>query len=106
MRTAYPMELSRNTQLFAGYKDYLALLGVMRDYALSAAELAKLYGMRGRGAVQAGQKDDKTLGFELIERINREILLNNSLLNALLPNAVPPASELDASACGPRSPAC
>ena len=92
-----PLGNSTNSMLFAGYKDYVALLGVMRDYAQTAAELAKLYGMRGRAAVQAGQKDDKTLGFELIGGINQEILLNTSLLNALLPNAVPPESELDAS---------
>lgn len=95
--TTVPVTGSSNSPLFAGYKDYVALLGVMRDYAQSAAELAKLYGMRARGAVQAGQKDDKTLGFELIDGINREVLLNTSLLNALLPNAIPPASELDAS---------
>ena len=95
--TTVPLLGSTNSMLFAGYKDYVALLGVMRDYAQSAAELAKLYGMRGRAAVQAGQKDDKILGFELIDGINREILLNTSLLHALLPNAIPPESELDAS---------
>jgi hypothetical protein len=95
--TSVPAMGTTNSLLFAGYKDYVALLAVMRDYAQSAAELAKLYGMRSRASVLPGQKDDKTLGFELIEGINREILLNNSLLNALLPNALPPESQLDAS---------
>ncbi len=95
--TTVPLGNATNAMLFAGYKDYVALLGVMRDYALTAAELAKFYGMRGRGATEPGEKDDQTLGFELIEGINRELLLNTSLLNALLPNAVPPVSETDAS---------
>lgn len=99
--TTVPVAGSTNSMLFAGYKDYVALLGVMRDYAQSATELAKLYGMRGRAAVAPGQKDDKTFGFELIDGINREILLNTSLLHALLPNAIPPATQLDAS--GARS---
>ncbi len=95
--TTVPLTGASNSMLFAGYKDYVALLGVMRDYAQSAAELAKLYGMRGRAAVQPGQEDDATLGFELIDGVNREILLNTSLLRNLLPNAIPPESELDAS---------
>ena len=95
--TTVPLLDSTDSMLFAGYKDYVALLGVMRDYAQSAAELARLYGMRGRGAVQPGQKDDKTLAFELIGENNRELLLDTSLLNSLLPNAIPPESELDAS---------
>lgn len=95
--TSVPLAGSTNSMLFAGYKDYVALLGVLRDYSQSAAELAKFYGMRGRAAVLPGQKDDKTLGFELIDRVNHEILLNTSLLQNLLPNAVPPESELDAS---------
>jgi hypothetical protein len=95
--TTVPLLGSTSSTLFAGYKDYVALLGVMRDYAQSAAELARLYGMRGRGAVQAGQKDDKTLAYELIDGNNRELLLDISLLNSLLPNAIPPASGLDAS---------
>jgi hypothetical protein len=91
-----PLLGSTTPMLFAGYKDYVALLGVMRDYAQSAAELAKLYGMRGRAA-QPGQKDDRTLGFELIDGVNTEILLNTGLLNALLPNAFAPSAELDTS---------
>lgn len=95
--TSVPAMGTTNSMLFAGYKDYVALLGVMRDYAQSAAELAKLYGMRGRASVLPGQKDDKTLGFELIEGINNELMHNTSLLKNLLPHAVPPESELDAS---------
>ena len=92
-----PLQGGTQPTLFAGYKDYVALLGVLRDYAQSAAELAKLYGMRGRTTVPAGQKDDPTLGFELIDATNREILLNTSLLHALLPNAIPPEPATDAS---------
>jgi len=95
--TSVPAMGTTNSLLFAGYKDYVALLGVMRDYAQSAAELAKLYGLRSRAAVLPGQKDDKTLGYELINGINQELLLNTSLLNNLLPDAVPPETELDAS---------
>jgi len=95
--TTVPLQGTTNSMLFAGYKDYVALLGVMRDYAQSAAELAQLYGMRRRAATQEGQKDDTTLGFELIENINQELLLDASLLRALLPNAVPPATEPDVS---------
>jgi hypothetical protein len=83
--------------LFAGYKDYVGLVGVLREYALSAAELAKLYGIRGRQAVQPGQKDDRTLGFELIQQIDEEIGLSTKLLNRLLPDAGLLEDELDAS---------
>ncbi len=95
--TTVPLPGSTPVTLFAGYKDYVALLVVMRDYVQCAAELAKLYGMRCRTAVAPGQKDDKTLAFELIDATNREILLNTSLLHALLPDAIPAESEPDTS---------
>jgi len=86
-----------NEVVFAGYKDFVALLGVLRDYAQSASELAKLYGMRGRSATQAGQKDDRTLGFELIDTANSEVQLNVSFLRSLVPGGVPPDRGSDAS---------
>ncbi len=83
-----------NQTVFQGYKDYVALLGVLRDYGQSAADLARFLGMRSRGP-QDGQPDDRTRAFKLIQDVSQEAMLNCSFLNALLPNGQPTNSASD-----------
>lgn len=77
--------------LFAGYKDYVNLLGLLREYTVSAAELARLYGMRGRRA----PTDDLLSGYDVIRTAQREAQLELLLLRGLFPDFAP--SPADAS---------
>jgi hypothetical protein len=56
--------------LFAGYKDFVGVITLLRDYAQNAAELARLYGMRGR---KMGSTDDIADGLALISQLQQEV---------------------------------
>ncbi len=68
--------------LFSGYKDYVNLLGMLREYTVNAAELARLYGMRG-------QPNDIHAAYELIGRVQRETQLQVLLLRGMFPGYEP-----------------
>jgi hypothetical protein len=67
--------------LFAGYKDYVALVGQLRDYLRICADLARLYGMRGRVTTTT---DDYAAAAALIDQGNRQAYLNQFLLDGIL----------------------
>jgi len=71
--------------LFAGYKDYVNLLGLLREYTVSAADLARLDGMRSRRA----PTDDIQNAYELIGKVQRETQLEVLLLRAMFPDYEP-----------------
>lgn len=71
--------------LFAGYKDYVNLLGLLREYTVSAAELARLYGMRGRRA----PTDDILSAYGAIGNAQRETQLEVLLLRGMFPGYEP-----------------
>jgi hypothetical protein len=76
--------------LFSGFKDYVTLLGLLRDYATDAAELARLYGMRGR---KGPQGDDVLKGYTLIRDVQTEIALSGTLLRGMFPGFNPPPGD-------------
>jgi hypothetical protein len=89
--------------LFSGYKDYVVLLGVLRDYAVHGAELARSLGMRGR---VTSQQNDRQEAFNLIAEAQSELHLSGTLLQGMFADYEPPpgdASGLKAAAQGLRT---
>jgi hypothetical protein len=89
--------------LFTGYKDYVALLGVLRDYSTHAAELARSLGMRGR---VTSQQNDRQEAFNLIADTQSELHLSGTLLQGMFASYEPPpgdASGLKAAIQGLRT---
>ena len=76
--------------LFAGYKDYVTLLSLIRDYVDTAQDVVKLYAMRGR--VSPGVNDPAAAA-ALMRRAQTETLDNLAFLRELLPNARTAASD-------------
>jgi hypothetical protein len=72
------------TVLFQGYKDYVALLSLLRDYVDVAAETARLYAMRGR---TAGGVNDPESAAALLSRVQTEAFVDLATLDYLLPTA-------------------
>jgi len=78
-------------QLFAGHKDYVLLLGVLRDYARDAAQLAQDYALRGRRGVQ---EDDYEAAGNLLDRVQTELVLGKAVLEGMFPG-YPPEGDPD-----------
>jgi hypothetical protein len=78
-------------QLFAGYRDYVLLLGVLRDYARDAAQLVQDYALRGRQTVQY---DDYAQGGRLIDRVQTELIFGQAILKGMFPG-YPPEGDPD-----------
>jgi hypothetical protein len=76
--------------LFAGYKDYVTVLGLLRGYASDASELARLHGMRGR---KTAQQDDRLKAYSLIRKAQTEVALSATLLRGMFPNYNPPTGD-------------
>lgn len=72
--------------LLSGYKDYALILTLLRDYGKSAAELARLYGLR---RLNDGENNDYQTGLQLIAKVQQELLVTLSLLNGILPDYRP-----------------
>ncbi len=75
--------------LFAGYKDYVSLLGLLREYTAGAADLARLYAMRNRRA----PGDDILQAYNLIDQVQRETQLEVLLLRGMFPGFEPAAGD-------------
>ncbi|HEX7860219.1 MAG TPA: hypothetical protein VF773_07840 [Verrucomicrobiae bacterium] len=89
--------------LFNGYKDYVLLLGLLRDYTSHAAELARALGMRGR---RTSQQNDRQEAFDLIAAAQTEVHLSGTLLQGMFSDYEPPpgdASGLKAAIQGLRT---
>jgi hypothetical protein len=67
--------------LFAGYKDYVNLVALLREYTVNAADLARLYGMRGGNDVQAAQN--------LISKVQGQAQVQMLILKGLFPDYTP-----------------
>jgi hypothetical protein len=78
------------TVLFQGYKDYVALLSLLRDYVDVAAETARLYAMRGR---TAGGVNDPESAAALLSRVQTEAFVDLATLDYLLPTARADAAD-------------
>lgn len=78
--------LEGSRTLLSGYKDYALLLTLLRDYGQSAAELARLYGLR---RLNDGENNDYQTGLQLISKVQQELLLTLSLLKGILPDYSP-----------------
>lgn len=76
--------------LFPGYKDYVALLKLMRDYMNTGAEAARLYALRRH---VAGGASDLDAAVALMQRLQTETFVNLTCLEGLLPNARAQASQ-------------
>lgn len=72
--------------LFSGYKDYVFMASLLRDYVQSAAELATFYGMRGR---IDNETDDRQTGMELIAEAQQQVFLNRLIIENLFPDYEP-----------------
>ncbi|MCX7044201.1 MAG: hypothetical protein NTX50_01775 [Candidatus Sumerlaeota bacterium] len=76
--------------LFGGYKDFVTLLTMMRDYCMAASELTKLYGMRG---AKTATQDDITSANEMIARVQQEVHVDTLLLQGMFPDFNPPPGD-------------
>jgi hypothetical protein len=76
--------------LFTGYKDFVTLLGLLRDYSTDAAELARLYGMRGR---KTPERNDILEAYKLIRDTQSEVALSGALLRGMFPDFDPPPGD-------------
>jgi hypothetical protein len=83
-------------ELFAGYRDYVLLLGVLRDYARDAAQLVQDYALRGRQTVQY---DDYAEGGRLIDRVQTELVFGEAVLEGMFPG-YPPEGDPDNAGVG------
>ena len=81
---------SQGRVLFNGYKDYVTVLGLLRDYSVHASELARLYGMRGR---KTAQQDDVRKAYELIRKVQTEVHLSGVLLQGMFADYDPPSGD-------------
>ncbi|MCX7045515.1 MAG: hypothetical protein NTX50_08545 [Candidatus Sumerlaeota bacterium] len=76
--------------LFSGFKDYVMVLTLLRDYCKAAAELAKLYGMRG---IKTPTQDDIQSAHEVIARVQQQVSVNSLLLQSMFPGYMPPPGD-------------
>ncbi|HYG35944.1 MAG TPA: hypothetical protein VEC99_14230 [Clostridia bacterium] len=82
--------------LFSGFKDFVALMTLLKDYTQSAAELARLYGMRG---LKTPTADDAAKGLDLINQVQQEVGLEVQMLVGMFPSdAFPPGDASGARA--------
>jgi len=82
--------------LFNGFKDYVTLMGLLRDYTQHSAELARLYGMRGRRDVNG---DDIKSAYDLLAQVEQEVGVSARLLTGMFSNYnFPPADASGARA--------
>jgi hypothetical protein len=68
--------------MFAAYKDYVMLTGLLRDYARSAADLVPLFGMRG---LKTPTQDDVQAAYNLIAKVQRETQMQVLWLRSMFP---------------------
>ena len=82
--------------LFNGFKDYVTLMGLLRDYTQHSAELARLYGMRGRRDTSG---DDIQSAYKLLAQVEQEVGVSARLLTGMFSNYnFPPADASGARA--------
>ena len=72
--------------LFAGYKDYVALLGLLRDYGAQGAELARLLAIRGGPG-------DRAKAQTVITEVQQQLSLSEPLLRGMFPDYNPPPGD-------------
>lgn len=77
-------------QILSGYKDFALLITLLRDYADSTAELARLYGLR---RLDDGTNDDVEDGLNLIATALQELFLTDKLLRNLLGDYAPELND-------------
>lgn len=92
-----PLDPSTESRvLFAGYKDFVGIVTLLRDYTQGAAELAQLYGTRGR---RTSTSDDVAEGLALINSVQQVVGLEIQVLVGMFsPDAFPPGDVSGARA--------
>lgn len=96
-QTGEPLEASSEPRvLFAGFKDFVAITTLLKDYTQSAAELARLYGMRG---LRTPKVDDAAEGLKLINDLQQEVGMELQMLVGMFPpQTFPPGDASGARA--------
>lgn len=90
-QTGEPLEVSAEPRvLFAGFKDFVAITTLLKDYTQSAAELARLYGMRG---LRTPKVDDAVEGLRLINDLQQEVGMELQMLVGMFPAQVFPPGD-------------
>lgn len=79
---------SRDRELFAGYRDYVMLLGVLREYARDAAQLAQDYALRSSVA-----QGDLAEAGNLLDRVQQELTLGKWILEGIFPGYPPEGQD-------------
>ena len=91
-QTGQPLAASEQRVLFAGYKDFVMLMTLLQDATTYAAELARLYGIRGTAA-------DRTNAYALIRQVQTDVPAEvQSLTGMFPPRAFPPGDASGARA--------
>jgi hypothetical protein len=76
---------TEDRSIFDGYKDYVMVLTILSDYLNDSADLARLYGMRGR----ITPDNDKTTAMNLIRDVQQETDIDVKLLQAMFADYTP-----------------
>jgi hypothetical protein len=92
----YGNPLDPQEPLFAGHKDYVLLLQVLRDYARDAAQLVQDYALRGRRGI--GHDDYEEAG-NLVNRVQTELVFGKTVLEGMFPG-YPPEGDPDNAGVG------
>jgi hypothetical protein len=78
------VEVGAALPLFSGYKDLVMLFGLLRDYADTTVEVARLYVMRsGPDGDDNGVSDDIEHALDLVQETHQRLLLDGQTLLAV-----------------------